>query len=218
MTVLLSQLLNLIFTCTKKVIQFTLFLLICGCIQTNNPSLTGAVSLISGSQKVIISAPRGFCVDQRLADKSTHSITLFIINCVKIKGPTGFTVRRRPPSAILTATVIDYDSISVNNISDLEEILTKKPGINYLSKSNDSAMIKVHRVETDEYLLLFLIEQRAPDIGVKQSNYFWRSFFFAKGKLIAMTASNFSDDRSSQLKLKKLLIEFSDKTKVANAS
>jgi hypothetical protein len=202
----------------KKVIYFVFFLLISGCVQTTDSSLLTTVSLVSGEQTIIISSPPRFCVDQKLANKRSGLITLFIIDCVKVNGPNGIKVTRRPLSAILTATVVDDNRFSRSSISELEEIFTKKPGINYLSKSNTTAMLKVRQVERDENLLLFLIEQRIPNIGVKQSNYFWRSFFFIKGKLIIMTASNFSDERSSQLKLKRLILEFVDKTVTVNDS
>ena len=214
----INSLMNLFPFRGKKVIYIVFFLLISGCVQTIDSSLLTTVSLVSGGQTIIISSPPRFCVDQKLASKSSGSITLFIIDCVKVNGPNGITVTRRPISAILTATVVDDNSFSRSSISELEEILTKKPGINYLSKSNTTAMLKVRRVERDKNLLLFLIEQRIPNIGVKQSNYFWRSFFFTKGKLIIMTASNFSDERSSQLKLKRLLLEFIDKTVTGNDS
>lgn len=212
-----TKLINLISYYKKNVISLGFFMILGSCAPTINSSLLTAVSVVSGNQTIIISSPAGFCVDQKLANKSSSSITLFIIDCIKVTNPNGVTVRRRPLSAILTATVVDSTSFEVNSMNELKNILIKKPGINYLSKSNTTAMLKVHEVELNENLLLFLIEQRAPNIGVKQSDYFWRSFFFTKGKLVAMTASNFLDNRNSKLKLKKLLLEFSDKTSVANA-
>ena len=217
MQAFIIKLINLIPYYKKKMVYTPLFFLISSCIQTINSPLPQAVSLVSGNQTITISSPLGFCVDQRLANQISGSITLFIIDCVEVKGPNGVTARRRPLSAILTATVIDYNIGDLNRISDLEEVLTKKPGINYLSKSNTTATLKVHLVESNEHSLLFLIEQRPSNIGVKQSDYFWRIFFFTNGKLVVMTASNFSDGKSSQLKLKKLLREFYDKTLVANA-
>ena len=214
----LKQKISLISYYKRKVIYLTLLIFMSGCIQTTQSSLPTAVSLVSGIKNIIISSPLGFCVDQKLANKSSGSMTLFIIDCVKVKTSNGETARRRPLSAILTATVVDYNSPLVNSITELKEILTKKPGINYLSKSNSKAMLKVHRVESNENLLLFLIEQRVPNIGVKQSNYFWRCFFFAKEKLVIMTASNFSHDNNSQLKLKKILLDFVNRTMVANDS
>jgi len=193
-----------------------LFALIGGCVPTTNTLLLTDVSVVSGKQKITISSPTGFCVDQRLANKSSSSITLFIIDCIRVTDQNGVSVRRRPLSAILTSTVVDYNSFNVTSIKELKNILTKKPGINYLSKSNTTAMLKVHQVQQTKNILIFLIEQRGPNIGVKQSDYFWRSFFFTKGKLIAMTASNFSDDKNSQIKLRKLLLEFSNKTLIAN--
>ena len=193
-----------------------LFALIGGCVPTTNTLLLTDVSVVSGKQKITISSPTGFCVDQRLANKSSSSITLFIIDCIRVTDQNGVSIRRRPLSAILTSTVVDYNSSNVTSINELKNILTKKPGINYLSKSNTTAMLKVHQVQQTKNILIFLIEQRGPNIGVKQSDYFWRSFFFTKGKLIAMTASNFSDDKNSQIKLRKLLLEFSNKTLIAN--
>ena len=216
MNFFLCRLMNLT-SCYKKTIIFVgLFALIGGCIPTINTSLLTAVSVVSGKQKITISSPAGFCVDQRLANKSSSSITLFIIDCIRVTDQNGESVRRRPLSAILTSTVVDYNSFKLTSINELKNILTKKPGINYLSKSNTTAMLKVHQVEQTKNILIFLIEQRGPNIGVKQSDYFWRSFFFTKGKLIAMTASNFSDDKNSQMKLRKLLLEFSNRTLIAN--
>ena len=214
----LRRLINLISYYKKQVIYLTFLILICSCVQTTKSELPTAVSLVPGNEKIIISSPLGFCVDQNLANKSSGSITLFIIDCVKISSPTGVKSKRRPLSAILTATVIDYKSLSVTSVTELEKLLTTKPGINYLSKSNTTAKLKVHRVEIIDSLLLFLIEQRLPSIGVKQSNYFWRSFFFTKGRLVAITANNFSDDRHSQLKLRQIILEFSEKTLLANSS
>jgi hypothetical protein len=207
---------NLI-SCYRKTIIFVgLFALISGCVPTTNTSLLTDVSVAFGKQKIIISSPAGFCVDQRLANKSSSSITFFIIDCIRVTDQNGMSLRRRPLSAILTSTVVDYNSFKVTSINELKNILTKKPGINYLSKSNTTSMLKVHQVEQTKNILIFLIEQRSPNIGVKQSDYFWRSFFFTKGKLIAMTASNFSDDKNSQMKLRKLLLEFSNRTLIAN--
>ena len=213
----LRKLINLICYNKKKIISFTFFFFFCICVQTTDLALPTAVSFLSGKEEIIISSPLGLCVDQNLANKTSGSITLFIIDCVKISSPTGVKVKRRPLSAILTATVIDYNSLSVTSVTELEKLLTTKPGINYLSKSNTTTMLKVHRVESIDSVLLFLIEQRLPNIGVKQSNYFWRSFFFTKGKLVAMTANNFSDDRQSQLKLRQIILEFSEKTMLANS-
>ena len=204
-------------SCYRKTIIFVgLFALIGGCVPTTNTSLLTDVLVVSGKQQITISSPAGFCVDQRLANKSSSSITLFIIDCIRVTDQNGMSLRRRPLSAILTSTVVDYSSFKVTSIKDLKNILTKKPGINYLSKSNTTAMLKVHQVEQIKNILIFLIEQSGPNIGVKQSDYFWRSFFFTKGKLIAMTASNFSDDKNSQMKLRKLLLEFSNRTLIAN--
>ena len=204
-------------SCYRKTIIFVgLFALIGGCVPTTNTLLLTDVSVVSGKQKITISSPTGFCVDQRLANKSSSSITLFIIDCIRVTDQNGVSIRRRPLSAILTSTVVDYNSSNVTSINELKNILTKKPGINYLSKSNTTAMLKVHQVEQTKNILIFLIEQKSPNIGVKQSDYFWRSFFFTKGKLIAMTASNFSDDKNSQMKLRKLLLEFSNRTLTAN--
>ena len=191
-------------------------MLIGGCVTTTDTSLQSAVSVVSGKQKITVSSPAGFCVDQKLANKSSSSITLFIIDCIRVMDEGGVSARRRPLSAILTATIVDYNSFKVTSINELKNILTKKPGINYLSKSNTTAMLKVHQVEQTKNILIFQIEQMGPNIGVKQSDYFWRSFFFTKGKLVAMTASNFLDDKNSQMKLKKLLQEFSNRTLIAN--
>lgn len=213
----LEILIKLIVYRKKKDIFVAFFMVTCGCVQTTNSSLLKAVSVSSGDKKIVISSPSGFCVDQKLVKKSSGSVTLFIIDCVKVDNPNGIIIKRRPLSAILTATIIEYNNASIDNIVDLEQILTTKPGINYLSKSNSAAMLKVRQIESDKNLLLFLIEQRVPNIGVKQSDYFWRGFFFTQGKIVAMTASNFSDTQDSQRKLKKILLEFANATIYANA-
>ena len=143
------------------------------CVETVNSSLLKAVSLVAGEQEVIISAPNGFCVDQKQVSRVKGSIMLFVIDCIMNDNNGDINAMRRPLSAILTATVIDFQGSELKSISRLEELLTRKPGINFLSRTNTNAVLKVHHIENIEVLLFFLIEQRPSDIDVKQSNYFW---------------------------------------------
>ena len=200
----------------KHMILVVMFLCLSGCVETVNPSLPKAVSLQSGEKKLIIVSPMGFCVDQRLASKGKGSTTLFVIDCVEVNTSNGVVTRRRPLSAVLTATVIDFQSPNVKSIDSLVSLLTIKPGINFLSRGNTNALLKVHEIESKKDLLFFLIEQRGSDIDVKQSDFFWRVFFFVDGRIISMTASNFSHGTKSQKKLKKLIGEFASNTMVAN--
>ena len=200
----------------KTVALIALILSISGCVDTINQSLPNAVSLISGDQKIVISAPKGFCVDQRLASKAASATTLFIIDCVKVNNPNSMTSKRRPISAILTATVVDFKSSEIRDVRKLRNLLTRKPGINYLSRTNANTLLKVHQVEIKKDLLFFLIEQRGSDVGVKQSNYFWRVFFFIDGRIVSMTGSNFSESSNSMRKLEKLISEFANNTLAAN--
>ena len=186
------------------------------CVETVNSSLLKAVSLVAGEQEVIISAPNGFCVDQKQVSREKGVIMLFIIDCVMNDNNGDINAMRRPLSAILTATVIDFQESELKSISRLEEVLTRKPGINFLSRTNTNAVLKVHHIENIEGLLFFLIEQRPSDIDVKQSNYFWRVFFIIDEKIISMTASNFSHGVASQKRLKRLINEFANSTLAAN--
>ena len=200
----------------KKFFLIVLILFVVGCVETINPSLPTAVSLFSGEQKVIISAPTGFCIDQRMAHKNKGSTNLFVIDCVEVNSPKGSSTSRRPISAVLTATVIDFQSPEITTIDKLKELFTKKPGINFLSRANTNALLKVHKIETEKNVLFFLIEQRGSDIGVKQSHFFWRAFFFIEGRVISMTASNFSSGHASEKKLKKVISEFANNTLASN--
>ena len=201
----------------KTLLIGTIFFIV-GCVETVNQSLPNAVSLMSGEQRIIISAPRGFCVDQRLASKVKGVTTLFVIDCVNVKSSNGTLTKRRPISAVLTATVVDFENSNVKSISRLQELLVKKPGINFLSRTNTNTLLKVHKIENKKEKLFFLIEQRGSDIDVKQSNYFWRVFFFIDSKLVSLTASNFTDGYESQKKLKRLIAEFANSTVASNTS
>ena len=189
-----------------------------GCVETSDVALYDAVSLISDGQKIIISAPKGFCIDQRQSNRAAGSTILVVIDCVKMDDSSDVTISRRPLSALLTATIADFQSPDLTNISRLEELLTRKPGINSLSRANTNALVKVHKIEKNKNVLIFLIEQRVSDIDVLQSNFFFRAFFFVEGRIISMTASNFSDNVASRKILKKLIIEFAKNTLMANQS
>lgn len=218
MIFLLTQFLYDNFYPLKKKIIFFCLLTVSACVETMDPSLPKAVSMLSGDKEIIISAPKGFCVDQRLANRARGTTTLFVIDCINVSTPTGVVTTRRPLSAILTATVIDFQSDEITNILRLEEILTKKPGINFLSRANTTALLKIHQIEKKKKLLFFLVEQRISITDVKQSNYFWRVFFFIDGRIVSMTASNFSDNLIARKKLKQLISEFANNTMAANLS
>ena len=204
----------------KRIVPVVSIFFAVSCVETVNQSLPNAVSLLSGEQKIVISAPQGFCVDQRLASTSKVKgvTTLFIIDCVNVQSQNGIFNKRRPVSTLLTATVVDFENSPIRDIRQLEELLVKKPGINFLSRANTNALLKVHQIETKKEKLFFLIEQRVSDIDIKQSNYFWRVFFFIDNRLVSMTASNFTEGLKSQKKLKRLITEFANSTVAANMS
>ncbi len=216
MIIVIHTLLCKLYDFSGKKIRSLIFMCLIGCVSTDKPSLLSNVALLSVDQQIIISAPSGFCIDQELVNSSNGSTTLFVIDCIKVKTSAGLITRRRPVSAILTATVIDIQSSEIMSIDRLEKLLTKKPGINLLSRTDTNAILKVHKVDRKNDLVLFLIEQRGPNVDFKQSDYFWRGFSIIDGKLISMTASNFSDSPDSIKKLKKLLEEFVTATRSSN--
>ena len=218
MRFLYRRLFDIVFWFYRNVIIFAVVFFVSSCMETRNYLLPNAVSILSGEKKLIIAAPEGFCVDQKLSSKVKGSITLFVIDCVQVQGSVGHNNLRRPISAILTATVIELENVEMKSITELKELLIQKPGINFLSRENSNALLKVHKVESDRDLLFFLIEQRRPNIEVKQSDYFWRVFFFLDGRIISMTASNFIDSTESRNKSKTLIREFANNTLFANKS
>ena len=199
-----------------KLRAFFLIFSFTGCVASMNSSLLSTVSLVHDENEYKIVAPAGYCVDQTLLSKSKASTTLAVIDCIRVDTGSEASNSRRPVSAVLTATLAHFESVDVKNINHLKELLIRKPGINLLSRANTNAPLKVHKIEIENDILFFLIEQRGSDGNIKQSNFFWRAFFFLNGKIIAMTASNFSDRRDSKKNLENLIFEFAKDTFEAN--
>ena len=197
----------------RKFILSGLFL--AGCVATNESALTKAV-LLTKDENLIISAPNGFCVDQKMSKKISDAITLFIVDCISVDSSVGKDFVRRPVSTILTATVIGPMKEELGSLEDLRYFFTTQPGINYLSRSNTNIVFKLHKVEEKNDVLLFMIEQRSSELDYDQSSYFWRAFLFTDDKIISLTASNFSESDYSRNKLKKLIIELSKNIILAN--
>ena len=202
---------------SKKWKVLLLCLCLVGCVTSSEQHLTKAVSVSADKRKFIIEAPKGFCIDQRKAHKGLVSISVFIVDCVQVQDIGGVSNSRRPLSAVLTATVMGYKNSKIDKIEQLKEFFIQKPGINYLSRSNSNAGLKLHRVENRNNILLFFVEQIPSDINVTQSPFFWRAFLLSKGKIISLTASNFSNNIKSRKLLRKLIVEFANNIVLANS-
>ena len=202
---------------SKKWIVLLLCLFLVGCVTNSEQHLTKVVSVSVDKRKFIIAAPKGFCIDQRKVDKGSESTTVFIVDCVQVQDIGGTSNSRRPLSAVLTATIMGYKNSKIDKIEQLKEFFIQKPGINYLSRSNSNAGLKLHRVENLNSILVLFIEQIPSDINVTQSPFFWRAFLFSKGKIISLTASNFSNNIESRKLLRKLIVEFANNILLANS-
>jgi hypothetical protein len=126
----------------------------------------------------VITAPNGFCIDQGTAKKVTNAVTIFAVNCITIQTEIGFSSARRPISAILTATISKSESYNSNDLDGLAEFLSREPGLKMLSRSETINNLKVHDILRDKDILLFFSEQRAENIEVSRSPFFWRALFF----------------------------------------
>ena len=177
------------------------------CVSSSSGSLSRAVSVITNENNIRISSPSGFCVDQRTTKKSQDSTTLFVVDCIEIPESNSFSAARRPISSILTVTISKSNGPAFTNIDALNEFFSTKPGINFLARSKTNMVLKVHNVEKIDNILIYKLEQRNADIGVKQSLFFWRAFFFLEERLISITANNFSDSEGSQRKLRDLTLK-----------
>ncbi len=196
------------------------FFIICSltaCVSSNQSSLTKAVS-VAADESLIISAPKGFCVDQKMAKKVAEAITIFVVDCISVEGSKGTENFRRPISTILTATIIGPVEKDLVSVEQLQEFFTTQPGINYLSRSNSTAILKVHKVERKNEVLILLIEQRPINMDANQSKFFWRAFFLFERNIISLTASNFSENESAVQNLKKLILEFSQNILIGNSA
>tara|TARA_Y100001968_G_C19365811_1_gene722438 strand:- start:542 stop:1135 length:594 start_codon:yes stop_codon:yes gene_type:complete len=196
--------------------MFLLGFLFAGCISSHDSSITKAVS-ITVDEKMIISAPKGFCVDQKMVDKTSDAITLFVIDCISTENSIEKVFARRPISTVMTATIIGPLTADLTSVESLRTFFTTQPGINYLSRSETNKILKLHVVEEINNILLFLVEQRPTDINFTQSSYYWRAFFIHNKKIISLTASNFSEDKYSRKRLRKLILEFSRNILLANS-
>jgi len=187
------------------------------CVSSNQSSLTKAVS-VAADESIIISAPKGFCVDQKMAKKVSEAITIFVVDCISVEGSKGTENFRRPISTILTATIIGPVEKDLVSVEQLQEFFTTQPGINYLSRSNSTSILKVHKVERKNEVLILLIEQRPMNMDINQSKFFWRAFFLIERNIISLTASNFSENESAVQNLKKLILEFSQNILIGNSA
>ncbi len=189
---------------------------ISSCVSNQTDIFPRAVSVNIDETPILITAPDGFCIDQGTAKKVSNSITLFAVDCIIIKIENGFSSARRPVSSILTATISKSGQDVSNNLDDLLKFLTTKQGLKMLSRSETINPLKVHSVEKLQDLILFYSEQRVDGTEVNGSPFFWRALFFLDNHIVSLTANNFIQNKNSKLRLKKLIVEFSNNIKASN--
>ena len=186
-----------------------------GCVGSNEYSLPQAVSVSIDSTPFIVSAPKGFCVDQTSAKKTRNIMTVFIVNCVDLGNSWNQSLGRRPISALLSATVAVRDDKG-DIVKELYNFFSnKKGGSRYLSASQELET-KLLRSELVDGMLFLYLEKNSENAIYGQKPRFARLFFVFDNKLVSLHIANFSNQYNSLKPIRRLAIDFAFGIRAAN--
>ncbi len=162
-----------------------------------------------------MSAPKGFCIDEKSFEKSNDIVSILAVDCFFVENDeTNVKTFRKPLTAILSATIFELEStpttedkffFEIENAEDFSLIL------NELSLES----IKVKNHEKNDNLIFSYIFSENNILNNEKDNYLSKVLFIEKNKLIILSLINYSK-YNNKIETKRLLMEYVKNIKQSN--
>ena len=163
-----------------------------------------------------MSAPNGFCLDQKSYVDKNNVVSILIVDCFILK-PDGWNkkILRKPISVIISTTILDFNKLDISEKEIFLQIKDVENFIRVLNKlSVEDIIIKNYEIEEDLIFVYMYKKNSKSQIGEK--DHYLNAFFTVNNKLISLAMINYSDKYNNKSSAKNLILEYVNNIKVLN--
>lgn len=205
----------------KPVMAASLAWALAGCVPTGMGSTqVGQARTTLADGALTIAAPKGWCVDPKsLSDQRNGGFVLFG-NCAAISGNPNDARATEP--ALLSATVgpptikDKNGKLSHDRLKRMETFFRSDIGRAALSRSGESADVKILHSEISHDMLLLSIQDRSKSGGPPIAQVYLRAIADLGGRITALSVMPLKDGEMSAAAQKVLITRFAEAIRSAN--
>lgn len=165
--------------------------------------------------KIVIAAPRGFCVDPKtLRDAPGASFVLFGHCPAMARDPA----QPRPSAPVLLSVTLGPE----DNLSDSARIKTIAAffetdiGRATLARSGRTEDVDLIEARPGQGRLLLKIRDRSAPASVAEAQVFWRMITVIEGRIASLSVMPLAENQVSDARQRELLVEFISQIRAAN--
>jgi len=196
-----------------SVLALPLALALSACVMPG-VTATDRTTVLGG--KLVLAAPRGFCVDP--ASQRSGGRASFVLwgNCAAISGDPA--APKPPYRAVLSATVGPEAAGPVEaTFPGFERFFRSGSGRAALARSGTSSDVNILKVQRRDHLLLLKIEDNSAPDGTPVSKSYWRAITGLGGHITALSVLPLQGSRMTDADQLRLLQQFDAAIRAANA-
>ena len=188
-------------------IYFFGFLLI-SCTSDNFNSLPNRMSLSLGADEIIISSPKGYCINQETQRRHLSGFSVIISDCFSVSNNKVRTLVRSPVRSLVTVTVSNAKITSEDELNSLDSLIMSGALDNAFGRSNQNISPKILKRSKSNGVYYMCFEEDLEDLELEaasQSRMFCRAIFVLNERVVSLVGSDYSSQYSDDKRVEILI-------------
>ncbi len=188
------------------IILFFPFLISCN--SSNISSLPNRFALTLGNDEIIISSPKGYCINEGTQRRHSAGFSITISDCFEVYDNKMLTLVRSPVRTLVAITVSDKKIRSEDDYNSLDKLIMSGKLDEALGRIDEPAKI-INRNRSKAkgvYYMCFEEEVVDPELeATSQSKNFCRAVFIIKQRIISLVGSEYSTQYTDDKRMQNLI-------------
>ena len=188
-------------------IYFFGFFLI-SCTSDNFNSLPNRMSLSFGADEIVISSPKGYCINQETKRRHFSGFSVIISDCFAISNNKMRTLVRSPVRSLVTVTVSNKKITSEDELNSLDNLIMSGTLDNAFGRNDQTMRPKILKRSKSNGVYYMCFEEDLEDLELEaafQSRIFCRAIFVLNERVVSLVGSDYSSQYSDDKRVEVLI-------------
>ena len=171
-------------------------------------SLPNRFALSVGSDEIIISSPKGYCINEGTQRRHSSGFSITISDCFEVYDNKMLTLVRSPVRALVTITVSETKVRSKDDYDSLDKLIMSGKLDKAFGRTNEPVKIINRNRSKDKGVYYMCFEQEVVDPELEaasQSKNFCRAVLIVKQRIISLVGSEYSTQYTDDKRMENLI-------------
>tara|TARA_B100000287_G_scaffold225616_1_gene212909 strand:+ start:699 stop:1247 length:549 start_codon:yes stop_codon:yes gene_type:complete len=166
------------------------------------------MSLSLGADEIIISSPKGYCINQETQRRHLSGFSVIISDCFTVSNNKVRTLVRSPVRSLVTVTVSNAKITSEDELNSLDSLIMSGALDNAFGRSNQNISPKILKRSKSNGVYYMCFEEDLEDLELEaasQSRMFCRAIFVLNERVVSLVGSDYSSQYSDDKRVEILI-------------